>query len=74
MWVTRLAIVADSGYVLSMTSTTETEMTTRTETSQERLNRLMAEAQKRIPVGTVRSDRRGTSRWNGLAWVYGQAR
>ncbi len=59
---------------MSMSTTTQTAMTTRTETSQERLNRLMAEAQKRILVGTVRSDRRGTSRWNGLAWVYGQAR
>ncbi len=66
--------MADSGYVMSMTTTKESEMTTKTETSQERLNRLMAEAQQRIPVGTVRNDRRGTSRWNGLAWVYGQAR
>ena len=73
MWVTGLDNVADSGYVMSMSSTTETEMT-RTETSQERLNRLMAEAQARIPVGTVRNDRRGTSRWNGLAWVYEQTR
>lgn len=47
---------------------------TTTETSQERLNRLIAEAQLRIPVGTVRKDRRGTSRWNGSAWVYEQAR
>ena len=72
MWVTSLDNVADSGYVMSMTTTTETEMTTKTETSQERLNRLLTEAQQRIPVGTVRSDRRGTSRWNGLAWVYGR--
>jgi len=43
-----------------------------TETSQERLNRLMREAQWRIPVGTTRNDKRGTSRWNGLAWVYGR--
>ena len=74
MSVTPLDNVADSGYVLTMNTTTETEMTTRTETSQERLNRLMAEAQQRLTIGTVRNDRRGMSHWNGLAWVYGQAR
>ena len=68
--------MADSGYVMSMnTSTTkEIEMTTRTETSQDRLNRLMTEAQKHLPIGIARNDRRGTSRWNGSVWVYGQAR
>ena len=58
---------------MSMKTTNANKMT-KTETSQERLNRLMAEAQQRITIGTVRNDRRGTSRWNGLAWVYGQAR
>lgn len=43
-----------------------------TETSQQKLNRLMADAQKRIPVGATIKNSRGTARWNGLAWVYGQ--
>ena len=68
MWVTRLANVADSGYVMSMNTST------RPETSQERLNRLMAAAQRRLPVGATITDRRGTARWNGDAWVYGQGR
>ena len=68
MWVTRLANMADSGYVMSMNTTT------RPETSQERLNRLMAAAQRRLPVGATITDRRGTARWNGDAWVYGQER
>ena len=42
--------------------------------SQQRLDRLMAEAQRRIPYGSTITNRRGTARWNGLAWVYGQAR
>ena len=40
-------------------------MTKQTETSQERLNRMMAEAQCRIPVGTTITNKRGTARWNG---------
>jgi hypothetical protein len=67
MWVTRLANVADSGYVTSMS-------TTRPETSQERLNRLMSAAQRRLPVGATITNRRGTARWNGEAWVYGKER
>lgn len=66
MWVTGLANVADSGYVMSMTTTT------RPETSQERLNRLMTDAQRRLPVGTTITNRRGTARWNGDVWVYGR--
>ena len=46
----------------------------RPETSQERLNRLMAEAQRRLPVGATITNRRGTARWNGDAWVYGKER
>ena len=48
------------------------EMTNQNETSQNRLNRLMVEAQRRIPVGQTIKNRRGTARWNGLAWVYGK--
>jgi len=48
--------------------------TTRPETSQERLNRLMTEAQRRLPVGATITNRRGTARWNGDAWVYGKGR
>ncbi len=44
------------------------------ETSQQRLNRLMREAQRRTPVGTTINNKRGTARWNGSAWVYGQNR
>jgi len=47
-------------------------MTTKTETSQDRLNRLMREAQWRIPVGKTITNKRGTARWNGSAWVYGR--
>lgn len=68
MWVTRLDNVADSGYVMSMNTSI------RPETSQERLNRLMTEAQRRLPVGATITNRRGTARWNGGAWVYGQGR
>ena len=46
----------------------------RPETSQERLNRLMTAAQRRLPVGATITNRRGTARWNGDAWVYGQER
>ena len=42
-----------------------------TETSQDRLNRLMAEAQRRLPIGATIKNSRGTARWNGDAWVYG---
>lgn len=45
-------------------------MHTPTETNQERLNRKMREAQRRLPVGTTINNRRGTARWNGDAWVY----
>ena len=68
MWVSRLDNVADIGHVMSMTTST------RPETSQERLNRLMTEAQRRLPVGATITNRRGTARWNGDAWVYGQGR
>ena len=68
MWVTRLDNMADSGHVMSM------HTKTRPETNQERLNRLMAEAQRRLPVGATITNRRGTARWNGDAWVYGQDR
>ena len=60
--------MADSGYVISM------NISIRPETSQERLNRLMAAAQRRLPIGSTITDRRGTARWNGDAWVYGQER
>ncbi len=68
MWVSRLDNVADSSHVMSMTTSS------RPETSQERLNRLMTEAQRRLPVGATITYRRGTARWNGDAWVYGQGR
>jgi len=68
MWVTGLDNVADIGHVMSMNTTT------RPETSQERLNRLMAAAQRRLPVGATITNRRGTARWNGDAWVYGKER
>jgi hypothetical protein len=68
MWVTRLDNVADIGHVMSMNNST------RPETSQERLNRLMAAAQRRLPVGATITNRRGTARWNGDAWVYGKER
>ena len=68
MWVSRLGNVADGGYVMSMTTST------RPETSQERLNRLMTEAQRRLTIGATITNRRGTARWNGGAWVYGQGR
>ena len=68
MWVTRLDNMADIGHVMSMNTTA------RPETSQERLNRLMTAAQRRLPVGATITDRRGTARWNGDAWVYGQGR
>lgn len=45
--------------------------TTRTETSQDRLDRLMREAQRRLPIGSTITNKRGTARWNGDAWVYG---
>ena len=60
--------MADSGYVISMNTSTQPE------TSQERLNRLMTEAQRRLPIGATITNRRGTARWNGYAWVYGQGR
>jgi hypothetical protein len=68
MWVTPLANVADSDYITDM------DTTTRPETSQERLHRLMTAAQRRLPVDTTITNRRGTARWNGNAWVYGQGR
>ena len=68
MWVTCLDNMADIGHVMSMNTTT------RPETSQERLNRLMTEAQRRLPVGATITNRRGTARWNGDAWVYGYER
>ena len=68
MWVSPLAIVADASHVMGMNTST------RPESSQERLNRLMAEAQRRLPVGATITNRRGTARWNGDAWVYGQGR
>ena len=40
------------------------------ETSQQRLNRLMVEAQRRLSVGAAITNRRGAARWNGDAWVY----
>ena len=60
--------MADIGHIMSMNTST------RPETSQERLNRLMAEAQRRLLVGATITNRRGTARWNGDAWVYGQGR
>lgn len=68
MWVTRLDNVAAIGHIMSMNTST------RPETSQERLNRLMTEAQRRLPVGATITNRRGTARWNGDAWVYGKER
>ena len=68
MWVSLLAIVADTSHVMGMNTST------RPETSQERLNRLMAAAQRRLPVGATITNGRGTARWNGDAWVYGQGR
>jgi hypothetical protein len=68
MWVSRLDNVADIGHVMSMNTST------RPETSQERLNRLMTEAQRRLPIGAKITNRRGTARWNGDAWVYGKER
>ena len=68
MWVSRLDNMADGGHVMSMTTST------RPETSQERLNRLMTEAQRRLAVGATIKNRRGTARWNGDAWVYGKDR
>jgi len=50
-----------------------TKRTTNQETSQQRLDRMMAEAQRRIPYGATIKNSRGTARWNGLAWVYGKA-
>jgi hypothetical protein len=43
-----------------------------TEANQQKLNRLMREAQSRIPVGTTIKNHRGTARWNGTVWVYGR--
>jgi len=68
MWVTRLDYMADSDYIMHMNTTT------RPETSQDRLQRLMTEAQRRLPVGSTITNRRGTARWNGDAWVYGTRR
>lgn len=68
MWVTRLDNVAAIGHVMGMSTNT------RPETSQERLNRLMAAAQRRLPVGATITNRRGTARWNGDVWVYGKER
>ncbi len=47
-------------------------MNARQDANQAKLDRLMAEAQRRIPVGATIRNSRGTARWNGLAWVYGQ--
>lgn len=44
----------------------------RTETSQQRLDRMMSEAQRRLPVGATITNKRGTAIWNGTAWVYGK--
>jgi len=59
-------------YVPTPKDTKENGMTN--ETSQQRLDRMMAEAQRRLPVGATIKNSRGTARWNGLAWVYGQNR
>ena len=40
--------------------------------NQDKLNRLMREAQSRIPVGQTIKNSRGTARWNGTVWVYGR--
>ena len=68
MSVSSLDNVAAIGHVMCMNTTT------RPETSQDRLNRLMAAAQRRLPVGATITNRRGTARWNGDAWVYGKGR
>ena len=60
--------MADIGHVMSM------HTTTRSETTQDRLDRLMAAAQRRLAVGATITNRRGTARWNGDAWVYGKER
>lgn len=44
----------------------------RREANQSKLDRLMVEAQRRLPVGATIKNSRGTARWNGLAWVYGR--
>jgi len=64
----RLDNMADIGHVMSMNTTT------RRETSQERLNRLMTAAQRRLPIGATITNQYGTARWNGDVWVYGKER
>jgi hypothetical protein len=44
----------------------------RRDANQAKLDRLVAQAQSRIPVGATITNKRGTARWNGLAWVYGR--
>jgi len=68
MWESRLDNMAAIGHVMSMNTTT------RPETSQERLNRLMREAADRRAIGTTLKNSSGTARWNGDAWVYGKGR
>jgi len=46
-------------------------MTTK-EANQAKLDRLVREAQYRIPVGSTITNKRGTARWNGTVWVYGR--
>jgi len=60
--------MADSGHFMSMNTTT------RSETGQERLNRLMREAADRRAIGTTLKNSSGTARWNGDVWVYGKER
>jgi hypothetical protein len=47
---------------------------TRQAANQAKLDRLMADAQRRLaartPIGATRNDPSGISRWNGTVWVY----
>jgi hypothetical protein len=47
-------------------------MNTNAAANQDKLNRLMVEAQRRMPVGATIKNKRGTARWNGSVWVYGR--
>lgn len=44
--------------------------TTTAKANQAKLDRMIREAQSRLRVGSTITNRRGTARWNGDAWVY----
>lgn len=60
--------MADIGHIMDMNTTG------RSETSQERLNRLLREAADRRAIGTTLKNSSGIARWNGDVWVYGKER